>query len=66
MRAPGDIFEGTIEFDPGGDLQPLLKSAPPRWAVYLLADEHDRTCLLFVTGWSESTWENLPDEEADA
>jgi len=46
VRAPGDIFEGTIEFDPGGDLQPLLKSAPPRWAVYLLADEHDRPVQL--------------------
>jgi hypothetical protein len=34
--------------------------------VLVLADEHDHTCLLFVTGWSESTWENLPDEEADA
>ena len=33
--------------------------------VLVLADEHDRTCLLFITGWSESTWETLPDEEAE-
>ncbi len=33
--------------------------------VLVLADERDHTCLLFVTGWSESAWETLPDEEAD-
>ncbi len=62
LTAISDTLSGLVEN--GLYIQEVSSDEEDR-LVLVLADEHDHTCLLFVTGWSESTWETLPDEEAD-
>lgn len=62
LTAISDTLSGLVEN--GVYIQEVSSDEEDR-LVLVLADEHDHTCLLFVTGWSESTWETLPDEEAD-
>lgn len=60
LEAISDTLSGLVEN--GAYLQEVSSDEDDR-LVLVLADEQDRTYLLFVTGWSESTWETLPDEE---
>lgn len=40
------VLDRHATFDPSGDFDAFLKQAPPRWAVYLLADAGDRPVQL--------------------
>ncbi len=40
MHSVTAILDRELSFDPNGDLDAFLKSAPAKWVVYLLADEH--------------------------
>jgi excinuclease UvrABC nuclease subunit len=39
-------FDHAIDFDPAGDVAAFLKTAPAKWAVYLMADAEDRPVQL--------------------
>jgi len=40
------IFDRKLDFDPAGDIEAFLKSAPGKWVVYLLADADDQPLQL--------------------
>ncbi|HEX8915827.1 MAG TPA: hypothetical protein VF796_25960, partial [Humisphaera sp.] len=46
MTEAAGIFEGSVSFDPAGDLDAFLKQVPAKWVVYLLADADDRPVQL--------------------
>jgi excinuclease UvrABC nuclease subunit len=59
-----DIFEQSIGFDPGGDLEAFLREAPAKWVVYLLSDERDQPVqLLCVKNLRGSLKRRLGGEE---
>jgi excinuclease UvrABC nuclease subunit len=58
------IFDASITFDPSMDFEAFLKQAPAKWAVYLLADEHDQPVqLLSVKNLRASLKRRLGGEE---
>lgn len=59
-------LDHSTDFDPGLGLEPLLKSAPARWVVYLFADEADRPVqLLCVRNLRASLRRRLGDERME-
>jgi hypothetical protein len=46
MPEIADILDHRVDFDPTGDFEAFLRLAPAKWAVYLLADEHDHPLQL--------------------
>jgi excinuclease UvrABC nuclease subunit len=46
VALPQHIFDCRIDFNPAMDFEAFLKQAPAKWAVYLLADEHDQPVQL--------------------
>jgi excinuclease UvrABC nuclease subunit len=46
MAIPAEIFHDQLDFDPAGDLDAFVKSAPAKWAVYLMADAADQPIQL--------------------
>jgi len=46
MPAIDQNFTHRLDFDPQQPMENLLRAAPARWVVYLLADEHDRPVQL--------------------
>src|SRR3954464_4526417 len=58
------IFNASIGFEPSMDFEAFLKQAPAKWAVYLLADEHDQPVqLLSVKNLRASLKRRLGGEE---
>lgn len=46
MSELADFFPFSVEFDPAGDFESLLKVVPAKWVVYLMSDEADRPVQL--------------------
>lgn len=65
MTAPAAHFDHAIDFDPAGDFEAFLKSAPAKWVVYLMADAKDRPVqLLCVRNLRASLKRRLGTDEA--
>jgi excinuclease UvrABC nuclease subunit len=61
----GHIFDSRADFDPTGDLETFLKSAPAKWVVYLFADADDQPVqLLCVKNLRASLKRRLGGDEA--
>src|SRR5688572_16030952 len=64
MNGWASIFDHSASFDPAGSFDEFLKLAPAKWAVYLLADEHDQPVqLLSVKNLRASLKRRLGGEE---
>src|SRR5580704_1946510 len=46
MSQIAGILDHELSFDPAADLEPFLKQAPAKWAVYLFADANDQPVQL--------------------
>jgi UvrB/uvrC motif len=46
MPEISEILDHHLDFDPAADFEAFLRLAPAKWAVYLLADEHDHPLQL--------------------
>jgi excinuclease UvrABC nuclease subunit len=62
-----DLFDHHADFDPDGSLDELLKAAPAKWVVYLMADGQGRPVqLLCVKNLRASLKRRLGEGEAAA
>ena len=64
MLETSTLLDGHLTFDPAADFEAFVRTAPARWAIYLLCDAEDRPVqLLCVKNLRESLRRRLGGDE---